>query len=780
LVGSAHTVSGLTTGHYLKATSATTFAFAAITWADVSGKPSTFTPSVHNHSATEITSGTLDNARLAFNPDYFVQGDNSRRYTIVNSANPISSFKKCTFFRMENTDPAFDTRMTSSIGLGFKVSNLNDYSFVLMGQAHGNGEVLFGGTDPTGALYPWRKIWHEGNFNPSDYYTKTKLQTSGSAQVHWNNIINRPYLSVLGTERTLSVTSEGWYTIATCSTGRAYGEFHVYDYDSSRHNFVKIIASTSYGQNNVSVLHGNKFGLQTVAHVRILYNTSDRIYGGAKLQVYCTNPTFTLYVRQCHSKDFSNWNAWNDVAPVLEGTPTGWAQDDITYTPNIAEAGLVLGGDHIKIRSITPISDPLSIKGDLFIWNKLYLIDRGGTAFEVIDRDAASAGNKAYLKNIDGLNSITVYDSGFSAAGTLSLSASTLLLNGNVGINKPTPQNKLHVHGTSSAFLQITTDSTGSSDAYDGFTIGVDSSGDRLIRTNYNKEITIQSESGTTPGSFVDICSFGLYNDQGTIPRTYFYGNVNIVGQITGGLVVSGETAITGNLSSTGNLTVDGTITSQSDIFGNNLKLESTNALLTIQPYSSGGIKISTSSSQFGPHAHYLARSSTSGTLKIIREYNGSMYDLMKFGIVYNEISAPVTFYTNRLQANGEVLSKGNYWSMAASDMFTIMPYGTDNQETYLIHNLYFDGAWKYCKNYGSSLIAFHTDGSIVMYCNPVGAADAIGPTLEAMRVSSTLAKISKPLFLPNLKSGTTQANAGAAAGEVWRRTTDNVLCIGV
>jgi hypothetical protein len=136
-------------------------------------------------------------------------------------------------------------------------------------------------------------------------------------------------------------------------------------------------------------------------------------------------------------------------------------------------------------------------------------------------------------------------------------------------------------------------------------------------------------------------------------------------------------------------------------------------------------------------------------------------YDLMKFGIVYNEISAPVTFYTNRLQANGEVLSKGNYWSMAASDMFTIMPYGTDNQETYLIHNLYFDGAWKYCKNYGSSLLAFHTDGSIAMYCNPVGAADAIGPTLEAMRVSSTLAKISKPLFLPNLKSGTTQANAG-------------------
>jgi hypothetical protein len=36
----------------------------ASAWADITGKPSTFTPSAHTHSATEITSGTLDAQRL--------------------------------------------------------------------------------------------------------------------------------------------------------------------------------------------------------------------------------------------------------------------------------------------------------------------------------------------------------------------------------------------------------------------------------------------------------------------------------------------------------------------------------------------------------------------------------------------------------------------------------------------------------------------------------------------------------------------------------------------
>jgi len=38
--------------------------WAPVTWGDVSGKPTTFTPSAHNHSASEITAGVLAAARL--------------------------------------------------------------------------------------------------------------------------------------------------------------------------------------------------------------------------------------------------------------------------------------------------------------------------------------------------------------------------------------------------------------------------------------------------------------------------------------------------------------------------------------------------------------------------------------------------------------------------------------------------------------------------------------------------------------------------------------------
>lgn len=36
----------------------------AVAWGDITGKPTEFTPSAHNHSASEITSGTINTARL--------------------------------------------------------------------------------------------------------------------------------------------------------------------------------------------------------------------------------------------------------------------------------------------------------------------------------------------------------------------------------------------------------------------------------------------------------------------------------------------------------------------------------------------------------------------------------------------------------------------------------------------------------------------------------------------------------------------------------------------
>jgi hypothetical protein len=135
-------------------------------------------------SAAKITSGTLDNARLSFNPDYFVQGTNNRRVVLSNSTSPLASKEYSTFFRMDNTDPSFDSRLTGGVGLGLKViNNSTPYSFELM--SNGNGVILFGGTDHAGNRYPWKEIYHTGNFDPS---TKANA-THGHA---WGEITDKP------------------------------------------------------------------------------------------------------------------------------------------------------------------------------------------------------------------------------------------------------------------------------------------------------------------------------------------------------------------------------------------------------------------------------------------------------------------------------------------------------------------------------------------------------------------------------------------------------------
>jgi len=65
-----------TTGTFLRGDSV----WAAIGWDDVVGKPTTFTPSAHNHSASEITAGVLATARLGSgtaSASTFLRGDSS-------------------------------------------------------------------------------------------------------------------------------------------------------------------------------------------------------------------------------------------------------------------------------------------------------------------------------------------------------------------------------------------------------------------------------------------------------------------------------------------------------------------------------------------------------------------------------------------------------------------------------------------------------------------------------------------------------------------------------
>jgi hypothetical protein len=131
-------------------------------------------------------------------------------------------------------------------------------------------------------------------------------------------------LRKINSEYSGSVGTAGWYTIAEYGNGRAQGEFYIYDNDSSRHNFVKIDASWSFGNGGITCTANGKHGTLTIQHVRFLYNTSDQTYGGCKLQVYCANPTWTLRVRQMPSQ-MDGWGAFTQVTPVLANSVTSFA-----------------------------------------------------------------------------------------------------------------------------------------------------------------------------------------------------------------------------------------------------------------------------------------------------------------------------------------------------------------------------------------------------------------------------------------------------------------------
>ncbi len=54
--------------------------------------------------------------------------------------------------------------------------------------------------------------------------------------------------------------------------------------------------------------------------------------------------------------------------------------------------------------------------------------------------------------------------------------------------------------------------------------------------------------------------------------------------------------------------------------------------------------------------------------------------------------------------------------------------------------------------------------GQVIIHCDGV------------LQLQSAAGKIS----MPGMQSGATQAAAGAAANELWHRTTDNVVCMGI
>ena len=136
-----------------------------------------------------------------------------------------------------------------------------------------------------------------------------------------------------------AIAADGWYTIATYGSGRALATFHLYDTDSSRHNYVEAKITWSYGNGGVHIVNSGRHGTSTIKHIRLLYNTSNQTYGGVKVQVYCENASWTLKIRQEYPNDIDGWGSFSQVTPVLENSIDSWAEYSRAY--NVNDQGVI-------------------------------------------------------------------------------------------------------------------------------------------------------------------------------------------------------------------------------------------------------------------------------------------------------------------------------------------------------------------------------------------------------------------------------------------------------
>jgi hypothetical protein len=157
--------------------------------------------------------------------------------------------------------------------------------------------------------------------------------TAANYTNYTNPSVNLPYVNG---EYNGAVNSDGWYTIAEYGSGRAQATFHIFDEDSSRHNYTRVNVVWSFGQGAAYVTSAGRHGSSTIRHVRLLYNTSDQTYGGVKVQVYCESASWTLRIRQ-ETLGISGWGSFTQVTPTLANTVSSFAE--YSRTSNVNDNG---------------------------------------------------------------------------------------------------------------------------------------------------------------------------------------------------------------------------------------------------------------------------------------------------------------------------------------------------------------------------------------------------------------------------------------------------------
>ena len=176
-------------------------------------------------------------------------------------------------------------------------------------------------------------MWHAGNDGSGSTldadlldgqqgsYYAPKASPTFTGTVTLPSTVNGP-----AHDNTLTGVTTGWHTIASFGGSRSAATIEIYDSESSRHNFVKAEVGWSYGHGSINILNATRHGSRTIARMRLMYNTGDQTYGGARLEVYLENWTsgHNLRLRRVHKGGRTGWG--NITFAPSSGSVSGYAQ----------------------------------------------------------------------------------------------------------------------------------------------------------------------------------------------------------------------------------------------------------------------------------------------------------------------------------------------------------------------------------------------------------------------------------------------------------------------
>jgi len=173
------------------------------------------------------------------------------------------------------------------------------------------------------------KLWNNGGIAIGDTTDPGSEKTVFYDDVEFNgNVMGISNIEAENTvnvnKKTFNITSTGWWQVAETNGGdHAMAIINVMDYTSSTHTSAKYLVTFQHGRGEIVQLIGDTYSTHGITGARILYNTSDRVYGGSRFEINI-NRTGNFYVSIEDYNTTYSYSEWELLSSVEQAS--GWTE----------------------------------------------------------------------------------------------------------------------------------------------------------------------------------------------------------------------------------------------------------------------------------------------------------------------------------------------------------------------------------------------------------------------------------------------------------------------